>query len=330
MEIEFLLQDNLTGTIYDASTLLISATWSGQLSGQPGKLTFDIVRDNTLTFYEGSTVRLVVDGFSLFFGWVFSKSRKDDEKTSVTAYDQLRYLKNSDSYVFPISGVPTATASERFAKLCTDFQLKHRVVHPSSYQLPKKQYSGKTLADICQDGIDLTLINTGRWFLFRDNFGIIEFLDMAKLRTDLVLGDASLMTGYDYQTSIDDDTYNQIKLVQENKETAKREIYIVKDSSAIARWGMLQHYEKVNEKSNAAQIKLRAEQLIRLKNRVTRKLQLECIGDWRVMPGNGIWVETQLDDMLLSRYMVVHSCSHMIKNWLHTMKLTLEVVENAG
>lgn len=329
MNIELILQDNQTGRIYDASTLLISATWSGQLSGQPGKLTFDLVRDSTLQFYEGSPVRLTVDGCKLFFGWVFAKSRKDREITSVTAYDQLRYLKNQDTYLFPMKEIPSATASERFAKICTDFKLNYKVVHPSAYSLPKKLYDSKTLADICQDGIDLTLIHTGVWHLIRDRFGTLEFLDLARLKTNLMLGDASLMTGYNYQTSIDDDTYNQIKLVQENKETAKREVYIVKDSSTIDRWGLLQYYEKVDENANAAQIQARADQLITLKNQVTRKLQLDCLGDWRVMPGNGVWVETRLDDMMLSRYMLVHSCSHTIKNKLHTMKLNLEVFENA-
>lgn len=327
INIEFIIQDNQTGIVYDASQLLISATWSGQISDQPGKLAFDIVRDGTLKFYEGSRISLTVDGYKLFFGWVFSKSRKTKDTTSATAYDQLRYLKNTDTYLFPMKNIPSGTASERFSKLCTDFGLQHKVVHPSSYQLPKKLYDSKTLADMTKDGIDLTLINTGQWFLVRDHFGTLEFLDMAQLKTKLIVGDASLMTGYDYQTSIDDDTYNQIKLVQENKEAAKREIYIVKDSATIDRWGLLQHYEKVDENANLAQIKARADQLMKLKNRVTRKLQLDCIGDFRVMPGNGIWVETQMDDMMISRYMMVHTCSHTIKNRLHTMKLNLEVVD---
>lgn len=330
MNIELLIQDNQTGRIYDASTLLIGASWSGQLSEQPGKLTFDLVRDGTLQFFEGSRISLRVDGFKLFFGWVFAKSRKDSETTSVTAYDQLRYLKNKDTYVFPMKGVPTATASERFAKICSDFKLTHKVVHPSLHPLPAKLFDNKTLADICQDGIDTTLIDTGQWFLIRDHFGALEFLDIAKLKTNLVLGDASLMTGYDYQTSIDEATANQIKLVQENKATAKRDVYIVQDRANIDRWGLLQHHEKLNENMNAAQINARAAQLLKLKNRVTRKLQLDCLGDFRVMPGNGVWVETQLDDMRLNRYMMVHACSHTLKNCLHNMKLTLEVVEDGG
>lgn len=322
INIEFIIQDNQTGVIYDASELLIGATWSGRIAGQPGKLAFDIVRYGTLKFYEGSPCSFTVEGHKLFYGWVFSKSRKDNLTTSVTAYDTKRYLKNSDTKYFPES-----TASARFAQVCEDYQLKHKIVHPSQFILPEKVYDNKTLADMVENGIDLTLIHAGKWYVVRDNFGTLEFLDMAQLRTNLIIGDASLMTGYDYQTSIDDDTANRIKLVQENKTTAKRDVYMVYDSETIARWGLLQHFETVDENANAAQIEQRAMQLLKAKNRVTRKLTVNALGDFRVMPGNGIWVETQLDDMQLSRYMLVHEVSHTIKNKMHTMKVTLEVAE---
>jgi len=322
INIQFVLQDNQTGVIYDASELLISTTWNGQITGQPGKLAFDIVRDGTLKFYEGSPCSLIVNGYRLFYGWVFSKNRKDSEKTSAVAYDAKRYMKNSDTRVFTES-----TAAERFTRLCEDFEIKHTIVHNPNFILPPKIYDNKTIADMVEDSINLTLIHTGKWYILRDNFGTLEFLDMEKLKTNLILGDMSLMTGYDYQTSIDDDTYNQIKLVQENKQTAKRDVYIVKDSSTIARWGLLQHFETVDENANPAQIALRAEQLLKLKNRVTRKLKINALGDFRIMPGNSVWVETQMEDMRLSRYMLVHAVSHTIKNKLHTMQVTLEVFE---
>ncbi len=322
INIQFIIQDNQSGVIYDASNNLVSATWSGQIAGQPGKLTFDVVRDGALKFYEGSPCSLIVNGYKLFFGWVFSKSRTKDILTAVTAYDQKRYLKNSDTKNFPES-----TGSDRFKQLCGDFGLRNSVVNPSGVVLPPKIYDNKTIGDMVEDGIDLTLINSGKWYVVRDVFGALEWLDIAGLHTNLILGDFKNMTGYDYQTSIDEDTYNQIKLVQENKKTEKRDVYIVKDSSTIARWGLLQYYEKVDENATEAQIRQRADQLIKLKNRVTRKLTIDAIGDFRVMPGNSIWVETQMDDMMISRYMLVHAVSHTIKNRLHTMNVTLEVVE---
>lgn len=322
MEIELLIQDNQIGTIYDASTLAKTITWTGQVAGQAGKLQFDIVRDGTLQFYEGSPVRLKVDGRGFFFGWVVSKTRRDSEITTVTALDQLWYMKNADTYVFE-----DMTASDIFQNVCADFRLTAKVVHPSGFILPAKVYDGKSIADIVQDAIDLTLVNTREWYMIRDNYGTLEFLDMAKLKTNLILGDASLMTHYNYQTSIEQDTYNQIKLVKDNNDGEKRDVYIAMDSSTIDRWGLLQYYETVDEQANEKQIEERADQLLLLKNRVERKLSLDALGDWRVMPGNGIWVETALDDVVLSRYMIVHKCSHKLENQKHTMSVTLEVIE---
>ena len=322
INIEFAIQDNQTGVIYDASEIIGNITWSGQITGQPGKLTYDIVRDGSVSFYEGSPCSLIVDGYKLFYGWVFNKSRSNREITSVTAYDAVRYLKNSDVRVFP-----AGTSSTRFTQLCKETELPFRVVHPSSYVLPVKAFDNKTYYDMLDDGITNTLIHTGQWFVIRDNFGVIEFLDIAKLKTNLVIGDASLMTGYNYTTSIDEGTANRIKLTRPNPNTGKRDVYMVLDSSTIARWGLLQHYESLDDNLNEAQIRQRAEQLLKIKNRVTRKLSLNCIGDFRVMPGNSIWVETQLEDMHLSRYMLVHGVTHTIKNKMHTMKVSLEVAE---
>jgi hypothetical protein len=250
------------------------------------------------------------------------KDRKDNITTTATAFDQKRYLKNSDTRNFP-----EGTGSNRFSKLCGDFQLKHRIMHPSGVVLSAKIYDSKSIGDMIDDSIDLTLINSGKWYAVRDNFGTLEWLDISALKTDLILGEFSLMTGYSYKTSIDEDTYNQIKLVQENKQTQKRDVYIVRDSGTIARWGLLQHYEKVAEDATETQIRQRADQLMKLKNRVTRSLSIDALGDFRVMPGNSVWVETKMDDMAISRYMLVHAVSHTIKNRMHTMKVTLEVVE---
>ncbi len=66
----------------------------------PGKLTFKIVKDSTINFEEGAAVRLKVNGKSVFFGFVFTKKRDKDRIIEVTAYDQLRYLNNKDTYVY--------------------------------------------------------------------------------------------------------------------------------------------------------------------------------------------------------------------------------------
>lgn len=94
----------------------------------------------------------------------------------------------------------------------------------------------------------------------------------------LCLEPGSILTGYQYSRSIDGDTFNQIKLVRDNKDAGKQEVYIAKDSETIRQWGLLQYYEKVDDGMNAEQIKEKADALLQLKNRVRQTLSLERTG----------------------------------------------------
>ena len=73
------------------------AKLSWERKGTPGKLTFSVVKTPGLNFQEGDPVKLTVDGTPMFYGFVFIKSRDKDSTIDVTAYDQLRYLKNKDT-----------------------------------------------------------------------------------------------------------------------------------------------------------------------------------------------------------------------------------------
>ena len=56
---------------------------------------------------------------------------------------------------------------------------------------------------------------------------------------------------------------NCVKLIYENKETGKREVYMVKDSAHINEWGLLQYLEKVDNPANA---RMQAEAMLTLYN----------------------------------------------------------------
>lgn len=324
MNLEFIAQDSESGQPWELSELVSSITWETELEGQPGKLSFDFVKDANVTLSNGSRISLKIDGQGVFFGYVFKITKGETEQVSVIAYDQLRYFKNKDTYV--ISGM---NASEIFAKVCKDFNLKYKVVNSSSYVLKDRIFDNKTLFDIVQRGIDETLINEGNYYKVRDNFGTLEFVNLDSLKIDLFIGDASLLSGFAYESSIDVDSYNRIKLIQENSETKKRESYIVYDSSNIAKWGTLQYFEKMDASANAAQIAERAQQLLNLKNRVTKTLKLTCLGDIRVSAGNSILIGiselTKSNDLPDVQYFTITRCSHKFENDLHTMELEVQV-----
>lgn len=319
MNIELIVENKDKQQIYDLSNVAQDIEWTVEMEGNPGKLSFsyiDKASDNHVI--EGSTVSLKVKSQKVFWGYVFKISKNEDREVSVTCYDQLRYLKNKDTYIFE-----SATATDVFRKICNDHSIKYSLINSSSYLLEARIYDNKTLAEMIQYTFDKTLIDTGEWYFMRDNFGTLEMLEVSQQVTNIVVGDKSLLTGYSFESSIDGDTYNQVKLVKENQETKKREVYIVKDSSNINRWGLLQYYETVDESMNDAQIRERANTLLRYYNKPQKSLKVTCIGQLDVRAGCGIvlMIKDLQDEMVYQKNVIVYKVSHSFKNNEHSMEL---------
>lgn len=325
MKIELLVQNIDSGEILDISDLTKSINWSTYLTDQPGKLTFEYVDpDDRVKATEGSIISFKVDDKGVFFGYIFKVGINQRDSVSITAYDQMRYLKNKDTYV-----IIGNTSSQLFERICKDYKLRYLVKDNSGYTLPSSIEDSSALYDILQKGLDRTLVNTGNWFTIRDNFGTLEFQSLNRLKTNIFIGDASRLSSYEFESSIDTDTYNQVKLVKENKTTSKRELYIVKDSSNIAKWGILQYFENMDESANAAQIKTRAETILNLKNRKTKTLKLsEVTGSLEVFAGSGIILginKLVSRGIPINKYFIVISANHTFTNDKHKMDLELQV-----
>ena len=288
--------------------------WETVRMGNPGKLIFNVVKDENLKFEEGNVVVFRVDSKDIFFGYVFAKETSKDEIIKVTAYDQLRYFMNKEFYKHE-----NKTASEILKKIIADFQLEAGKIDDTGYVIPSFIQDDKTLFDIVYDALDLTLINSGKLYVLFDDFGKLALKDVENMKVpDLVVGDERSQD-YNFKTDIDSDTYNKIKLVHENDESGTRERYEVIDSSTIKQWGVLQYYEKVVDVSN---VKHKADTLLKLKNRINKTLQLkDCLGDTRVRAGSSVM--TLLTDLGVSQYMLVERCKHVFSNDEHFMTLDL-------
>lgn len=319
MNVELVIQDSQTGAAYNISELLLETRWQTSLLEQPGKLTFSYINDPNILFPEGSIVSFKIDNIGVFFGYVFKRGKTKDEKIVLTAYDQMRYLKNKDTYK-----TADETASQVFSKICSKFSLRSSVVASSSYKMAPYLHDNKTLYEIIQRGIDETLVNTGIWYVVYDDFGTLKFNDLQALRTSVYIGDNYLLTNYNFESSIDEDTYNQVKIMQNDNDEPK----IVFNAESIARWGVLQYFEKVDEKANAAQISARAEMLLKIKNRATKKLRLSCLGNLNIRAGSGIVLGVsalEQEGIVSGNYFIVTSCEHVFKNDLHTMELEVQM-----
>ena len=139
---------------------------------------------------------------------------------------------------------------------------------------------------------------------------------------DLLIGDSSLATGYTYASDIDSSTYNKIKLVRDNKDTGRRDVYIFQDSNNMRLWGILQDFEKVDEAMNEAQIKKQGDQRIELYNRPTRSLDVTAISNLSVRAGKALYIG--IKELGMSSFFIVEEASHDLLK--ETMSLKLKVV----
>lgn len=284
----------------------------------PGKFTFSYPVSLGKAYPNGSTVIFYFGSVNVFYGFLFAT--KQNRKTyQCTAYDQLRYFKSSNSIMRPVG--PLSDWVNTVALDCGD-RIRLGTIEPTEVKLGKYLFDNKTHLDMVYQSIQDNLIANGYWYVFRDTFGALELRDVYNLRLPLILGDASLAKDYDYTRSIDDDTYNFVKVAKDDQDAGVRNVYISKDDSTIAKWGKLMIYDKVTAGLNDSQLAARSNRLLLIKNRETQTLEnVDCAGDSRVQAGNSIRVVISAAG--LDKWAIVDHAVHEYKKTEHTMKLDL-------
>ncbi len=290
-------------------------TLTSERQGAPSQLSFGVIKDDALNFTEGNLVTLTVEEKGVFKGYVFTKKRNKDTTITVTAYDQLRYFKNKDTYIYE-----NKTAGELIQMLASDFNLKTGVIENTGYKIVSRVEDNTTLMDMVQASLELTLQNTGKMYVLYDDFGALTLKSLEAMYVNLLL-DEEMGEDYSYGSSIDSNTYNKIKLTYEDEDEGKRAPYEESDPENMKRWGVLQHHETIKGQENG-QIKARA--LLKLYNKKTRTLSISKVfGDTRIRAGSMLAVQLNLGDVELSNVMLVEKCKHIFENTRHYMDLTL-------
>lgn len=297
-------------------------TWETDRQGSPGKLTFKCYPDGSgnLNFQEGDGVILYYQDNSnkkidIFNGYVFTKKRNKNKWIEVTAYDQLRYFKNKATYVYT-----NKKASDLIKMIANDYKLSLGTIENTSYVIGSRVEDNQSLFDIIQNALDLTLIgSTKKYVVFADK-GKLHLRNIENMKLDLVINN-SVAEDFDYSSSIDDETYNEIELFYDNDETNKREYFHAADSTNIGKWGRLRLTESIQNPTNA---KDRVKKMLKLYNQKTRKLEVKgAFGDYRCRAGASVIVQLDLGDMIASNYMVIEKAKHTFKKDEYRMDLTL-------
>lgn len=283
--------------------------------------------DDVLDFSEGSAVRMKENGDEIFFGFVFKQQREKGPLITVTAWDQLRYLKNEDTIVYEAQ-----TADQLIRRIAAGYSLNVGVLENTNYVIESRVEEDTSLFEMIQNALDLTLTNTGEMFVLYDDFGKLALKHLSSMAVGspgaYLMIDEETGENFEYISSIDDNTYNKVKLTYDNEETGLREVYIAQDSGNINKWGVLQYFDTLKKGENG---QAKADALLKLYNKKTRSLKLtNILGDNRVRAGSMVVVNLDLGDIKVKNFMLVESCKHIYKEDEHWMDLTLRGGEFVG
>ncbi len=323
MRVELLI-GNENGTKVFEPAVSEGIEWTTERRGTPGKLSFKILRDKKLDISEGSAVRFKVNGRKIFFGFIFKQQRSKKEgkvqEITVTAYDQLRYLNNKDTRVYE-----RKTADQLIRMIADDYALKLGELEKTGFVIPSRVEDNSSLFEMVENALDITMQNRKEMYVLYDDFGKLTLKNISNMyvrsKNKYLLIDSETGENFEYTSSIDDDTYNKVKLVHDNEDTGKRDVYVAQDSSNINKWGLLQYFDTLKEGENG---KAKADALLKLYNHKTKNLKItNAFGDNRVRAGSMVAVALNLGDCRVKKFMIVEKCRHIYKENGHWMDLTL-------
>lgn len=323
MTYKLLVFNQTTNTMYDYAPIMQDATYTTNRNGSAGQLDFSYCYDRPINMTEGAKVEFYVDGKGIFVGYVFTIEQDRWGVVKVKAYDQLRYLKANASYCFVEKRL-----GEIIQQIATDMQLQAGTMEDTGYVIPTLTKENAECLDIIDYGLAVTQNNTGKVFVFFDDFGKLSLKEGRSMMSTTLIGDGSLLTEYSYKSDIDSDTYNQVKLVRPNKETGQGDTYIFKDGETIKKWGLLQKYEKVDENLNEAQINQQGNIMMAYYNRVLKSISVDAIGVIGLKAGGMITLKiNDVPGLKSGSWLLLDKVKHKFTENDHTMSIEARMLE---
>ncbi|WP_028531846.1 XkdQ/YqbQ family protein [Paenibacillus sp. UNC217MF] len=318
------LVDNRNGNAWDMSQLISSMTWSTSRVGKPASISISFSKgaifQDSFTINNGDIIRVQEDGVPVFYGYVFSIETDESNTVKLTAYDQMRYLMVNDWCM-----LKNVTATEIIRYIAKKFDIKLGELVDTKYKIPTFMEDNKKLLDMMFRALDFTLNSTKIIYVLYDDFGKLTLREAKSWMPDYGIGEESQMTSISYKASIDDGTYNYIKMYRDNPEKGVRETFISKDSNNMAKWGHLQLYKKIDDKMNQAQIQQLGDNLLKLHNHEKKTLKVNAVGDVRIRAGMNIPIFAPEQNVNL-RNKLIEECSQEWSGSGHTMSLTLKEI----
>lgn len=313
---KFIIKRRTEDKSWDVRKLATNVKLITDMNYSAGELDFTLLEVNDgFAVHNGDIVIFNWNHNKTFWGYVFHWEMNKGNNVKVTAYDKMRYLKSTDSMMFPVS-----TLGQRFNTICNFLEVKHKVVATPSHKLKSEIADDKTYFAMLQSAIDKTRRATGEHYFLRDNYGVIELRKYPHYQIGFILGDNSLVTDYTFSRSIEN-TANVIKVVKTSEIKGKKKVTTVKsvgkgakkhqktstktvttkegkkistksaEGGTVSKWGKLVYTKNITSKTNAAQMKQEAQNLLKQKNKQENQLKLTAIGNVYLQAGNAVMIK---------------------------------------
>lgn len=312
--------------------LIDEVQWETSRKGSPGQLTFTCLGDGNLTLLHGDEVYMAEQDeltsavTDIFKGRIFTISHGGDNKIKVTAYDQLRYLKNTHSIV--LNALP---AEDAVYALVKEAGLKNFSAQQTHCYLSGYIGDGKTLFDMVQDIVD-QVMTKGDLYVLYDDCGTLFFKNINSLTFPMLIDDGTC-ENYEFESSIDSDAYNEVVLACNNKDVGGTSFFTAENVIHKQQWGgTLRKYQNVDALSDA---KAKASAMLDMYGHVVRHLTIKnALGYYGtksyqgvaakgIRAGNKIYVKINTGEVLQDGWLVAEHCTHKWKGRYHSMDLEL-------
>ena len=296
---------------------VVSLVWKSTKSA--GASSVEVCIPNQSTFVKnGQKVKVYVDKTLIFEGYIFYV-QNDNFTQNFKAYDSLRYLMYKDEKVFQ-----NKTATQIINEILSERKLKSGQIENTSYVLERTVYIGTSLLDMIYQSLEKTYKATGKNYSFYDDCGKLCLKNIHNAKSNVILESSTNIIECIVTKEIDSDTYNYVKLYQEDGRKGYRSVKVVKDEQSSSQYGVLGYFERVDSTLNDAQVLQKANSILKEKNRQVEKLSLSCIGDTSCRAGMCVTVKETLQG--IDGVFLIQSATHKIDSNGYRMELELKAV----
>lgn len=297
---------------YNITPITTSLEWTTDIDMLGSQLDFTIMQNKSdkyikdLDIVSGDNIGLLDEnGKVLFRGVIVTVDNGDCSCLDYAFY----FAQNEETIQFN-----KVSVSKAIETLCTRYGIESKVGNIRVNV--NKIYFDTTIAEMIKDMLENVYKSTGIKYRAYMNKNVLTIDTLY----DYQLEGLTVIHELSYKESLEG-LYNSIKVVSGSEENYKVEAYVKNDES-IAKYGLLQLVEKIDEK-DISKAKHTAQTLLKDKNKLNVSGSVVTNGDSKARAGMQV---KNLQNARFTGTYLIKSISHKVKNSLYTMQLKLEVI----